>query len=140
MLSEKDIADEADPASGIPRLSPDFLIETYLDHQVSLRTCPLTSCSHASRTLHKHISIDRDLLLIPATGRTILPHLRCQFHDLPIKSHGPIRHDFTGPYYTCKPLQCRIPQYNPIPTPILLLFSSSQTETIHPDIQIPSLT
>lgn len=36
MLSEKDVDDGG--VSSIPRLSPDFLIETYLDHQVSRHT------------------------------------------------------------------------------------------------------
>jgi homoserine acetyltransferase len=35
MLSEKDVGEDGEIGSGIPRLSPDFLIETYLDHQVS---------------------------------------------------------------------------------------------------------
>lgn len=34
MLSEKDVDENGD--STIPHLSPDFLIETYLDHQVRL--------------------------------------------------------------------------------------------------------
>ena len=32
MLSESEVDDVGD--AGIPKLSPDFLIETYLDHQV----------------------------------------------------------------------------------------------------------
>ena len=35
MLSEKDVDEQGN--SDIPRLSPDFLIETYLDHQVGGR-------------------------------------------------------------------------------------------------------
>ena len=34
MLSETDVDENGNPGS--PRLSPDFLIETYLDHQVSI--------------------------------------------------------------------------------------------------------
>jgi hypothetical protein len=40
MLSEKDIDEEG--INDIPRLSPDFLIETYLDHQVGLIQASLT--------------------------------------------------------------------------------------------------
>jgi len=47
MLSEQASTDDAQ--SGIPRLSPDFLIETYLDHQVSP--------SHHPVTQHKHLEL-----------------------------------------------------------------------------------
>lgn len=36
MISEQDAQLDAQGNPGVPRLSPDFLIETYLDHQVSL--------------------------------------------------------------------------------------------------------
>ena len=42
MLSEKELDSESKP--GVPKLSPDFLIETYLDHQVGHTRrliCPL---------------------------------------------------------------------------------------------------
>lgn len=35
MISEQDAQLDAQGNPGVPRLSPDFLIETYLDHQVS---------------------------------------------------------------------------------------------------------
>lgn len=34
MISEQDAQLDAQGNPGVPRLSPDFLIETYLDHQV----------------------------------------------------------------------------------------------------------
>lgn len=36
MISEQDAQLDAQGNPGVPRLSPDFLIETYLDHQVSV--------------------------------------------------------------------------------------------------------
>ena len=38
MLSEQEVDDAGEPR--IPKLSPDFLIETYLDHQVMCSQCP----------------------------------------------------------------------------------------------------
>lgn len=42
MISEQDAQLDAQGNPGVPRLSPDFLIETYLDHQVSFRWSPKT--------------------------------------------------------------------------------------------------
>lgn len=42
MISEQDAQLDAQGNPGVPRLSPDFLIETYLDHQVSFPWSPKT--------------------------------------------------------------------------------------------------
>lgn len=42
MISEQDAQLDAQGNPGVPRLSPDFLIETYLDHQVSFPSSPKT--------------------------------------------------------------------------------------------------
>ena len=47
MLSEGEKDGAGDP--GIPKLRPDFLIETYLDHQVELSVL-LTGCQSLSHT------------------------------------------------------------------------------------------
>lgn len=64
MLSDTEAGDK----QGIPNLSPDFLIETYLDHQVSYPSLGFPS-------LH-------------LLGRALLLNLRCQFDDLPLESNG----------------------------------------------------
>jgi homoserine acetyltransferase len=75
MLSEQERDPDGHP--GIPKLKPDFLIETYLDHQVRPFYLP-AQCR------------------IDFSGRAFLPHLRCQFNDLPLQSDGLVRHDRSG--------------------------------------------
>jgi len=75
MLSEQERDPDGHP--GIPKLKPDFLIETYLDHQV--------------RPLHALAKCYTD-----SSGRAFLPYLRCQFNDLPLQSDGSFRHDRSG--------------------------------------------
>jgi len=58
MLSEKELDPSGDV--GVPKLSPDFLIETYLDHQVS-RFIPILS------------SLLIVLMHILRVGRKVLP-------------------------------------------------------------------
>ncbi len=85
MLSETEDKD-GNRKIGTPSLSPDFLIETYLDHQVS----------------DKEEERGERLLMFcfsffggggGGLGRTILSHVRCKLNDLPIKSDGSLRYD-----------------------------------------------
>jgi hypothetical protein len=72
MLSEQERDPDGHP--GIPKLKPDFLIETYLDHQAS------------------YIA----LLETPKSdniGRKVLSDIRREFIDLPLESNGLVRHD-----------------------------------------------
>jgi hypothetical protein len=134
MLSEKDSTDDVDPTSGIPRLSPDFLIETYLDHQVS-EPYHHSSTQPASSDQYRHP------LTNARTGRTFLPNLRCQLHDLPLQSYGPIRHDLTSPYNPLQPIHHILPHPYPLSLTYLhtlILIWKYKTQTIHPNVQIPA--
>lgn len=62
-----------------PALCPDFLIETYLDHQVSLYPFPF--------------ALQLPELISFVTGRTILSQIRRQLTHLYLQGHGSLRHD-----------------------------------------------
>lgn len=49
MISEQDAQLDAQGNPGVPRLSPDFLIETYLDHQVSFYFISYPTNTHPVR-------------------------------------------------------------------------------------------
>jgi hypothetical protein len=73
MLSEQERDPDGHP--GIPKLKPDFLIETYLDHQVSVIALSLWNFNPDN------------------TGRKVLSDIRREFIDLPLESNGLVRHD-----------------------------------------------
>lgn len=98
MLSEKELDDSGDP--GVPKLSPDFLIETYLDHQV--------------RHLILRSSIELELI---RAGREVLSHLRCKLDDLPLESDGLVRHDRSCPHIPCEEVQYRLSGFSTFPLP-----------------------
>lgn len=78
MISEQDAQLDAQGNPGVPRLSPDFLIETYLDHQVSFYFISYPTNTHPVRRGGGGLfppSHPLTFLCVLFSGGTFLPYL-----------------------------------------------------------------